>query len=442
MKRVMTLFVVELLLGAGFSFANSLTLRQAQEMMFGKNLDLAMARQEYCQKDYELSEAKSGWYPSIDASAAYSYQNKKNTITFPSQLTSQLRGFPSGPQEMGTYDRSDLCVDLSYPVTAALVNRSNVRSRVIALKVKNAQDMALKNQLSFKLGLLYLTWDLSFSQMKIRQLVVSQFEATVAHLKNLYEGGMSSSSKILEAQAGLSNARVELVVQENKTDSLKLELNNFIQNSDTSIVPEAYDFNLDSVALKSIDTLSLNDLRPELIALDLSIDQMNEGLDILAGKKYPNLLLNAGYHYGKPELTMSNNPSFMGYAVASVQVKYNIFDGNKIKSQEQQTNQQIQIARDRKQQAVSDFTTAVKSAKMQFLRARKHRSTASLSLDAARAAVKDVKNSLDAGVMTTLDYQNALVAQQTAELSVKQADFFEKTALLKMYFAAGKELKY
>ncbi len=438
MRRKTILFSTVFMLFWNCFISYSLSLPQAQTMMLFQNLDINIARQEYCQKDYELSEAKSAWYPSLDASASYSYQNKKNTIALPFRIPNS----PSGPLEVGINDRSDIGLDLTYPVTAAIVNRYNVQSRNYSLRVKYAQNMAQRNQLSFKLGMLYFLWDLSFSQYGVKKMLVTQLEATVAHLKNMQAGGMSSASKVLEAQAALENARLQLLAEENKTDSLRLELINFIRCDDSAIVPAAYDFNVDSASPTSLDALTLDAYRPEIAALDLSIDQLNAGIDALAGRKYPSLFLTAGYHYGKPELNMSSNPDYMGYAVAAVQVKYNIFDGNKIDAQLQQTQQQVDIARSRRQQLMNDLDYSLKTAKMQFTWAQRQKKAALLSLQASDAAAVDAKNSLDAGIITSLDYCNVLVAKATAELAVKQARFHEKAALLKVYYAAGKELKY
>jgi outer membrane protein TolC len=416
----------------------AINLQQAQTMMFFKNLDLTIDRQEYCQKDYELVEAKSAWYPSIDLFGSYAYQSKKNSISLP--IRSSF--FPSGPLEMGVNDRSDVGLELTYPVTAAIVNIFNVKSRQLALQTKSAQDMALRNRLSFKLGTLYFLWSLSCSQMNVKKLLVAQFEANLAQLANLQAGGLSSASKVLEARASLENAKMQLVTEENRTDSLRLEMVNFIRCDDSAIVPEAYEFNADSQGATSADTFSLNEFRPELAALDLSIDQLDAYNDVLTGRKYPNLLLNAAYHYGRPELQMSNDPDFMGYAVAGVQIRFNLFDGNKIVSQVQQTQQQIEILRNRKKQAINEFNNAIKSARKQYTRAKRQKAAALASLEAAIAVSKDVKNSLDAGLLTALDYQNALMAQATAELAVKQAEFMERTALLQVYFAVGKEIKF
>jgi outer membrane protein TolC len=439
MKRVRNLFAMTLVLSSALPAAEILTLKQAQAMMFIKNIELNMARQEYCQKDYELNEAKSAWYPLLDLFGSYNYQNKKNTIEFPA-------GSPlsraSGRQEMGINERADMGIELTYPVTSAIINIFNVKYRQSALLAKSAQDMALKNQLSLKLGTLYFLWELSYGQMNVKKMVVAQFEATMANLKNMEAGGLSFASKVLEAQAGLENARAQLVAEENKVDSLKLELLNIVQVQDSAQVPEAYGFAVENSAMGVVDTLKLDIYRPELAAIDVGIDQLTTYNDVLTGRKYPNLMFIAGYHYGRPELQMSNDPDYMGYAIAGLQVRFNLFDGNKITSQQQQTQQQIEIARNRKQQAIDDYTNAITSAKMQYFRAKRQKNAALISREASSAVVKDVKNSVDAGIMTPLDYQNALVSQATADLSVKQAEFMEKTALLKVYYAIGKEIRF
>ena len=63
--------LVALIISTSLLRANALTLGQAQNTMFAKNLDIIIANQEYCKKYYELAEANAVWYPSLDASASY-----------------------------------------------------------------------------------------------------------------------------------------------------------------------------------------------------------------------------------------------------------------------------------------------------------------------------------------------------------------------------------
>ena len=438
MQQAARFYFLYIAVSGALSAAYPLSLPQAQNMMFFKNLDIVIANQEYCKKDYELAEAKSVWYPSVDADGVLSYQSKKNTISLPINAP----GFPSGPLEMGVNDRSDLGLDVSWPITAAFVNIYNVKYKSIAMQVKSAQNAALKNQLSFKLGALYFTWDFSYSLMEVQKKLVAQFEETVTQLKNLQAGGMVSASKVLAAQAKLENAGVQLCAAENQTDSLRTELANFIQCPDSGISPEAYAFSVSADSIAAIDTLSLNGYRPELAALDLASDQLSVFIDILSGQKYPNLVWTAGYHYGRPELNMGNDPKYMGYAMTALQFKFNLYDADKVTSQQRQTQQQIEITKRQKQQLVNSLNNSIKSAKREFFRAQRQKKAAQLSMEASSALSRDAKNSFDAGVTTALDYLGAMTAEATAQCSVKQALFMEKMALLKVYFAVGKDLKY
>jgi outer membrane protein TolC len=409
--------------------ANALTLQQAQNMMFAKNLDIVISNQEYCKKYYELSEAKSVWYPSLDASASYTGFTQKDSIN----IGVFKNAIPS--------DKGELGIDLSYPVTAAFVNMYNIKYRDLAIKVKFAQNAALKNQLSFKLGTLFFQWDFSFSQTEVQKLLVSQDEAALAQLKTLETAGIATHSKVLQAQARLESARVQLAACENTSDSMRLELADFIQSPDSALFPEAYSFALTASNTLSIDTVSLNTGRPELMAMDLSLSQLSAFNDILLGQKYPNLIFDVGYRYGKPGLNLTGT-DFMGYGIASAQLKFNIFNGFKVSSQQHQNQTQMEIVQFQKQQLVDAFNSSLKTTKLQLKWAQKQEKSALISLEAAQAFAEDLKNSLSSGTITALDYLDAVNSEAIAKLALKQAQFLQNISILKLYYVAGKELKF
>ena len=146
--------------------------------------------------------------------------------------------------------------------------------------------------------------------------LVSQYDSTVAQLKTLEGGGMAAHSKVLQAQARLESAKVELSARENRSDSMRIELVNFIQGVDTAVAPEPYVFPADNPGAASADTVTLNTGRPELTAMDMTISQLSTFNDILKGQKYPNLVIDFGYRYGKPGLSLTGT-DFMAYGVAS-----------------------------------------------------------------------------------------------------------------------------
>ena len=132
----------------------------------------------------------------------------------------------------------------------------------------------------------------------------------------------------------------------------------------------------------------------------------------------------------------------MAYGIASAQLKFNIFDGNRVSSQQHQNQTQIEIAQAQKQQLINNFNSSLKTTKLQLAWAKKQEQAALVSLDAAFAFSEDSKNSLSLGTTTSLDYLDAVNNEAAAKLAVKQARLMQNIALLKLYYVAGKELKF
>jgi outer membrane protein TolC len=419
--------------------ASELTLQKAQELMLFRNADLVIADQEYCKKSFEESEAKAVWYPSLDVIGSYNYFSEKNSIAFPSG--SPLSEYIGQNATLGTRYKTEAGVDLSWPLTTALVNIYNVRYRHLALAVKEAQNLGLKNQLSFKLGAMYLQWCMSSQQIDVYNMLVAQLTELAAQTENLRAGGLASMSRVLDVKARLAGAKADLVTAQNQCDSLKLELFQFIQSRDSGFVPADYSFPADSNSLASVDTVTLSSYRPELTAMDFSIAQLSVLQRIISGQKYPNLVAVAGYRYANPGLAMGSD-KFMGYGQAGLQLRWNLFDGGKVSSQHKQTGQQIEIVQKQRQQLIDTWNNSIKNAKLLVARALRQSEAADASLAAAEALANDARNNLAAGMAIQADVLNALTVRARAALAVKQAGFMKNLAILQLYFASGKELKF
>jgi len=419
--------------------ASELTLKRAQEMMLFRNSDMVIANQEYCKKAWEETEAKAVWYPSLDIVGSYNYFSQKNSIAFPDNLP--IPGFAGQTLYLGNNYRAEIGADLSWPLTAAFVNTYNVRYNHLGLNAKYAQNQGLKNQLSFRLGAMYLQWSMCFQQVDVYNTLVAQLTELTAQTEHLKAGGVASLSKVLDVKARLGSAQADLVAAHNQCDSLKLELLNFVQCIDSGFVPDASPFVLDSQSIASFDTLSLNMTRPELIAIDENVDRLTVLQSIISGQKYPALIAILGARYANPGLS-NGATDFMAYGQAGLQLRWNLFDGWKVSSQHKETDQQIEISKTQREQLVDSWTKAIKTAKLQVNRSLSQSEAAEASLAAAEALANDAKNNLAAGVAMQSDVLNALTARSRAALAVKQAAFMKNLAILQLYYASGRELKF
>jgi len=418
--------------------AETLTLADAQAQLFKNNLDILTAEVELRKANDDLAEAHCAWWPSLDASASYNYLTKKNALFInPSKLNPML---PDSVTEMtlGANDRAEFGLDLTYPFFTGFSRYFAVTGGKEAMAAKQAALDAVKNHVSLALGLLYFQWELSYKQADLRKTLVDQLATYARQVAAQREAGVALQSKLLDARARLQLARVDLVIAEDQTDSLRRELMSFILSKDRSIVP-------DTAAGAALDTLpipkSVQTGRPELIALDHAGAQIDEMRKALRYRHFPSLFGMAGLRYGRPGLNMGRD-QYMGYGLLGLQLKWNLFDGFKTKAQGALLQRRLDLIDIERTRQIETIERTFERAKRQVNDAAERLAACEAAREAAGALTGDLKNSLAAGTATNADYLNALANQAQAELLVEHAKTAKKTALLRMWFAAGKTIKY
>jgi outer membrane protein len=418
--------------------AERLSLAAAQEQLFKNNLDVIAAEVEVRKAGDELAEARRAFFPSLDASASYSYLSQKNSLFLNlSKLNPLLPPDSMMKMAMGANDKTDFGLDLTCPLFTGFSRYYGVTNRKEAVAAKQAMLEATKNRASFTLGLLYLQWELSFKQIYLRQKLVEQLDTYAKQVAAAREAGAALQSKVLDAQARLQVARVDVMAAEDQTDSLRRELLSLVLGKDNTAVPDTEAFTLDTLPLpKSVDMA-----RPELIALDRASAQIDDLRKALRFRHFPTLAALAGLRYGKPGLYLGKD-AYMGYGLFGLQLKWNLFDGFRTEAQSAQLARQLDFIDIERTRQVETLQRTFAEAKRQVNAAAERFSACEASRAAARALADDLKNSLAAGTVTAADYLNALVNQAQAELAVEQAKTAKKMARLKIRFAAGKTIKY
>jgi outer membrane protein TolC len=340
-------------------------------------------------------------------------------------------------RSIGTNDRVETGLDLSWPLFTGYSRSGAVAARKEALGAKRAALEAVRRRLSLGLGVLFLQWELSYRQADLRRALVGQLETYERQVRAMREAGTVLQSKLLEANARLEFARVDLAMAEDQNDSLRRELMSFIQSRDHTVFPDTGAAALDALPLpESVDTA-----RPELRALDRTAAQLTETRRAVRGQKFPLLLGIAGYRYAKPGLAMGSD-EFMGYAMAGVQLRWNLFDGMKNRAVRVQLSRQIDLLEIERAKQLDALRRSFEQAREQLTNAASRLEATEKAAAAARALAEDMQNQLSAGSVTTADYLNALVGQAQAELTAEQARMSKRVALLRLLYAAGTEISY
>jgi outer membrane protein len=414
--------------------AEPLSLHEAYGRLFKNNLDILAAQTELKKVEAELIETKSTWWPSVDVNGSYLYFSEKNSIHF-----SLPRIGAKIDTTIGSFDRAEIGLDLSYPLFTGFSRYYAYHSKQQSVAAKKAQIEGVINRITLSLGILYLQWELSYKQADLRRALVEQLETYTRQVTAMREAGTAIQSKLLEAQARLNLARVDLAASEDQSDSLRREIMSFILCKDEEIVPDSGGLAFDTLPVP--EKAVIDSLRPELMMLARLGDQIDLARRQLKFRHFPTIVGVIGGRYGKPGLALGSS-DYSGYGLAGVQLKWNLFDGLKVRSQYTQYACQLELVDIERTRQIETLERTFAIAREQLNNAAKRLIATEESREAARALAEDLKNTLAAGMVTTADYLNALVNLAQAELMVEQAKAVKKIAMLKMFYAMGKEINY
>ncbi len=411
--------------------AAMLPLAQAQSELFKNNLDIQTAQTDVQTAEAGLSQAKSAYLPSLDASASYSYltQVSRIDVTTP---------FGALDESVGYHNNTLLGADLTYPLFTGFARHYAVAGNRETVAEKRASLDAMKNSASLTLGFVYLQWLLAYREAAVRRTLIEELDSFARETAGRLKAGVVLQSAVLQAQAQLLSAKADLVTDEARIDSLRRAVATLILSRDSTLMP-------DSAALAAIDTMQvatgLDTLRPEMVAFDHEAASIQKARDALRFRHFPTVAADLGARYGQPGLNIGID-QFMGWGLVGATLQWNLFDGLKEHWQDaalQQQSYYVDIARAR---FVEDMSRSFEEAKDQMRSASERLGACEASLEASVALAAERKNQVANGTATPTDYLTSLADCATARLQVEEAKTAKRMALLRLRFAAGKKMRY
>ncbi len=435
MKRLFIFALGMLLLGKTSLYA--LSLHDAQTQLFKGNLDLAILDLQKSQLTEAKSEAQAIWHPSIDAFGNYNYTTEVGHLTLPLQP-------PLQPiqRELGDHDRMEFGIDATYPLFTGFAGQNNIRSKKFAIASQEANIKALKNQMSLRLAGLYTAWSNADKQANFQNKTVEYAQQFTQQTEKFWKAGLVVKTQTLAAVARLKTAELELLATQNTRDSIRLELQSFLQVSLENNKPDTVIITaLKTETESNLYDTSQNKVHAEIEALSLTQQQLDYQQKALGGQKLPQLFGMVGYRYANPGLNQTDD-KFMNYGLAGLQLKWNLYDGTKNHSQRQQLRVQKQILETQKQKQISEFNKALAASQLQINKWDKQIIVVQASWEAANALAEDLRKQQGNGLATALEWLEAKNNLAKAQLQMEQAQNLKNLAVIQWQYAAGKELQF
>lgn len=428
------------------SSSEGLTLSAAQARLFQGNPDLAVLRLESDRAASQVKEAQADWLPSVDASGSYNFTTEAGRLRL--DLPFPAPGGTSVDRALGDQDRVELGLDMSVPIFTGFSRGHAVEARQAQARAREAQVMAARDRMSFRLAGLFYGWQLARAQAAWLARAADHARELEAQLSGFVAAGTAVRSRALTAAARAKAAEVDRLAAENTRDSLALEVADFLglagegpasPSGILALVPDTMPPPAPPWDGSEADSASAS--WPDDRVLEEGLAQARAGSLALRGRKLPQVHGMAGMRYANPGLNQTED-EFMAYGVAGLQLKWNLFDGFRNREQRRQLGIQEKVVAEQRRKLRLDRHKAMEGARLQHARWTAQLQAARAAREAARAAAADLARQLEAGLATEADLLEARNNEARADWQVEQAVILQKLAVLQWRHAAGKELRF
>jgi outer membrane protein TolC len=423
---------------AAFMPALALDLREAQARLFRNNPDLAILKLEVERSQHQWQEAKAAWMPSVDAMGSYGYATETSRLQldlpFPPPAGTQI------DRTLGDHDRAELGVDAGYALFTGFARGRNQQAKKSGMLAMDAQWRGARNRMSLQLAAMFHAWQLAGAQAAYQEKAVRHARELSGQLRDFVRAGTAVRSRALAAEARAKAAEVDLLTAQNLRDSLSMEVLDFIGGDDgpeTRLTPDTSEAPEPDWARQPAP----GTMRPDAEALEHAAAQARFGEKALAGQRLPQVFGTAGLRYANPGLNLAGD-EFMPWALVGLQLKWNLVDGGRNRSQRRQLEVQARALGERKRKLENEWSKSMRIARLQHSRWKAQYEAAKASRDAAREAAADLRRQFEAGLATEVDWLEARNNEARAEMMMDQASTMQRLTMLQWDYAAGKELEF
>jgi len=381
-----------------------LTLEQCIDRALRYHPDLMVYREAVVASEARVKQAKSSFYPTLDAAAA---ARRDQAVTVHEWTAS---GAPASGLPDGNHYGADLSLNL-------MVYDFGRRSNEYAAEQKAA--LAATNQFDSAAIALRHTVTLAYygvlTAQRARDAVAESVKKYEEHLKvaeAYFEAGTRPRYDVTKAEVDLSNEQLNLIKVENRVRLAWVDLNRAMGlESDTPYAIED-DLSYEHFGLPLEEALqtAYRD-RPDLQALQAQLEQAEHILASTSRTQWPVLSVGGGYTFAAREL-----PFDQGWNVG-VKVSANLFDGFLTRGRTLEAAANRNAARAAIESLRLHVGSEIHVAYSNLQQAEESISNAEVQVKLAKETLELASLRYEAGVGSVVEVTDAMVLLRDAELS-------------------------
>ena len=380
----------------------TLTLGKCIEIALKKNPNIVAATNTVDASRSKVGEARSGYYPQLNASAEYTRSNPPTPGAFGARF-SEYQGSVTLSQTLLDFGRTSSSVDISkYNLQSSRSDLLTTEDATI-LSVKQAYYGVLQAR----------------RNEGVAADVIKQFQLHLDQAKGFYEVGTKAKIDVIKAEVDLSNAKLSLINSENALKIAWINLNNAMgipdapaYNIEDNLSFQPYTITLEEATVKAFEK------RPDLQSVIASRQAAEMNISLQRSGYYPVLSGNASYNtagVNVPPSDLNNGWS------AGVTLTVPLFSGFLTSHQVAEAKSNLYVLKANEEAKRQQVLLDVRQAYLNLQAAAASISTAELASQQAKENLDLANGRYAAGVGSPVEVSDAFATYVTAQANYTSA---------------------
>ena len=395
--------------------STELTLQQAIALALDQNAQVLQARETIAGASAKVTESKSAEYPLINTQASYSRMGPIGEYTVSIGPT-----MPPISMKFGIENSYSAGVNVQHSLfnwgrTQAGVDMSDAGLRLSETSLELARQSAAYQIIQVYYGIL-----VSKEAIDVLNQSINSLESRLTSLKSRYESGLASNFDLLTMEVQIATVKTRKVETESNLQKLKLLLNRFTGRDLNAPVLLKGSLQYQSPA-GDRETLvrTAGSQRKELEQLKHQETMSLAQKDLSNSLDKPNI--NLSLAWGLRNGIMPNLDVLRGNWNAGIVLAYPLFDGFKTKSQAEQAEVNLHLARMRYDDVRNSISMEVNQALVDIQANEEKIRIEEVKVKQAEEALKIADERHSKGFLSTTDLLDSQSSLDSAKLNLLQA---------------------
>ena len=401
------------------STVETLTLNKCIETALKKNPGIVAAGYAVSISGSKVGEARSGYYPQLSASAAYSRIN-------PAPGSAAAAGGSAFDQYTGSMTLNQNILD--FGKTSSQVNISKFNLDASRSDLNTAQDTVILNVKQAYYGVLQAR-----RNRDVAADVLKQFQLHVDQAKGFYDVGTKAKIDVIKAEVDLSNAKLSLIKAENALKIAWVVLNNVmgVPDAPENAMEDNLSFQKYPVTLEEATKRAM-EFRPDLRSIEAKKLASSESIGLARSGFFPVLSGVASANW------TSETPSRIERAwSAGVVLTVPLFSGFLTSHQVAEARSGLYAVQASEEALRQQVLLDVRQAYLNLQAADASIATAELAASQARENMDLANGRYTAGVGSPIEVSDAFATYVTAQANYTNALYTYKIAQANIEKAVG-----